>query len=100
MYNSPTTEYEAYMLKKEQEWEALCKHCGACCGAFEDPCEHLIKTPSGDYICDIYDKRYGLHSSRGGIKFRCVPVRTILNRHWKNDHLCVYKARLKPVWQT
>ena len=34
--------YQALQTEQFRRWEALCGHCGACCGAAEgDPCEHL-----------------------------------------------------------
>ena len=85
--------YEDYMASREKAWEDACLRCGNCCGAFEDPCSHLKKDAAGQYYCDSYDSRLGLQKSTGGVVFRCVPIRSILHKHWKNDHLCVYKKK-------
>jgi len=90
--------YDAYMKRKEAEWESLCHRCGACCGAFADPCEHLQSDSEGKWYCDTYEHRFGMHSSRGGLRFKCVPIRGILNRHWDNDHLCAYKSSVRNAW--
>ncbi|HRZ14628.1 MAG TPA: hypothetical protein P5110_03865 [Candidatus Omnitrophota bacterium] len=89
--------YALSSRKKEQEWEALCCRCGACCGAFEDPCQHLQKTASGTFICGIYEERFGVQRSVGGREFRCVPIRTILDKYWTHDCLCAYKKQLKSI---
>jgi uncharacterized cysteine cluster protein YcgN (CxxCxxCC family) len=89
------TEYEDYFARKEAEWESLCKRCGGCCGAYDDPCKHLRKSSCGTYYCAIYEKRFGERQALSGEKFDCVPVKDILHTHWKNDHLCAYKQRLR-----
>ena len=91
-------EYVEYMKRKELEWESLCHRCGACCGAYADPCEHLMQGTDGKWYCDTYEDRYGLHSSKGGLRFKCVPIRSILNRHWDSDHLCAYKIAARTPW--
>jgi hypothetical protein len=91
-------DYEAYMREKELAWESQCKRCGACCGAYADPCEELRKDEQGKYYCASYEHRFGMHSSKGGLRFKCVPVRTILHRHWDHEHLCAYKTALRSSW--
>jgi hypothetical protein len=39
-----------------------------------------------------------MHSSKGGLRFKCVPIRNILNRHWASDHLCAYKIAARTPW--
>ncbi len=90
-----SSDYENYMIQKEQEWEALCRRCGSCCGAFEDPCENLAWTQEGQSYCIDYDNRFGLHKSKAGKEFQCVPIRNVLDKNWKNDYLCVYKEMVK-----
>ncbi|MDD5347958.1 MAG: hypothetical protein PHT59_05030, partial [Candidatus Omnitrophica bacterium] len=75
------------MLRKEQEWEACCTRCGACCGAFEDPCVHLGTDAQGNRFCRIYAERLGPQHSIGGRHFVCVPIRRVLHSRWKNDRL-------------
>ncbi|MCK5580988.1 MAG: hypothetical protein KAJ18_06915 [Candidatus Omnitrophica bacterium] len=95
MSPSPGKEYRRYKkFQKEQEekWEAACKRCGACCGAVEgDPCDYLEYAGEGEYKCRDYANRFGRHHSRGGQKFRCVPVREILHKSWAGDKNCAYK---------
>ncbi|MFO8052684.1 MAG: hypothetical protein R6U54_01820 [Candidatus Omnitrophota bacterium] len=89
------TNCQKHLEKKEQEWESLCVRCGACCGAFDDPCLHLKKDKFGNYYCQIYSKRFGIRKTLNGQLFRCVPIKKLLRTHWKNDHLCPYKKLQK-----
>ena len=70
-----------YLRKQEAEqvrYEALCRRCGACCGALDgDPCEHLKRDESGKYFCPIYDHRIGMHKTLSGKHFACVPIRDL-----------------------
>ncbi|MCK9594994.1 MAG: hypothetical protein PHH68_03365 [Candidatus Omnitrophica bacterium] len=95
---STAGDYEKYMITREKDWEALCLRCGACCGAFEDPCEHLLKGADGKFYCGTYESRLGEHKSRAGHPFNCVPIRDIVHKHWKNDHQCAYKIRSRSPW--
>lgn len=87
--------YQNYLLQKDQEWEALCKHCGSCCGAFDDPCESLAWTEKRQSYCVNYNNRFGLHKAKSGKEFKCVPIRDVLDKIWKNDYLCAYKELQK-----
>jgi hypothetical protein len=91
-------EYSSYFKNKEEQWESLCIRCGGCCGAFDDPCKHLKKDQQGKYCCEIYTQRFGLRESASGERFNCVPIKEIIRKYWKNDHLCVYKSHLKTSW--
>jgi hypothetical protein len=94
-----TNAYREHMEQSQQGWEERCCRCGACCGAFEDPCEHLIRGAQGAYSCAMYASRLaGVHRSQAGKEFKCVPIREILHKHWKNDHLCAYKKQLRMPW--
>lgn len=90
--------YEAYFEERRKQWENMCRRCGGCCGAYDDPCQHLKRNVQGLFYCEIYDRRFGERRSVGGEKFDCVPVREILHSHWKNDHLCAYKRYLQTPW--
>ncbi|MFA6281402.1 MAG: hypothetical protein WCY05_02735 [Candidatus Omnitrophota bacterium] len=72
-------------------WEAICRRCGGCCGAFDDPCQHLKKDSNNLYICEIYLNRLGTRKTIRGENFNCVSIKKILNTSWKNDWLCAYK---------
>ena len=86
--------YRLGQLKREQEWEALCTHCGACCGFAEgDPCEHLRVREDRTTFCAVYGDRFGKHRTVSGRSMRCVPVRTILHQRWPGDEGCGYKAK-------
>jgi len=85
----------AYFEKKEHEWENLCLHCGGCCGAHDDPCLHLKEEEGGKFHCEIYLKRFGLRCTIGGEKFNCVPIKEILDTHWKKNYLCPYRRHVK-----
>lgn len=85
---------EDYFSVKDQEWESLCIRCGACCGAYDDPCVHLKGSGPGHYYCDIYERRLGERTTVGGEKFECVPVREILHTWWPGSHLCAYKKKM------
>ena len=87
--------YLKYLEEKEKEWEGLCRRCGGCCGAYDDPCLHLRGDKKGEYYCEIYFRRFGLRKTVGGEEFNCVPVKEILDTHWKKDYLCVYKRLRK-----
>ena len=91
-------DYLSCLENKEREWEKLCIHCGGCCGAYDDPCLHLKKTKDNKFYCEIYSDRFGTRKTVNGEEFNCVPVKEILNTHWKNDHLCTCKKFSKQGW--
>jgi len=71
--------YQKKLRKLDNEFEALCKRCGSCCGAFDgDPCEHLTRKPNGEYFCPIYDCRFGPQKTKKGNEFDCVPIRELI----------------------
>ncbi len=90
--------YVDYFQKKEKEWEGLCSRCGGCCGAYDDPCQHLKKDKSDKFCCEIYTARFGMKKSVRGEKFDCVLVKEVLHIYWKNDHFCTYKRLFKQGW--
>ncbi len=91
--------YQNTLKQKEEEWESLCIRCGGCCGAYDDPCQHLKEDARGKFYCAIYDKRFGPQKTVGGNGFNCVFVKEIINTRWSNDHLCIYKKYLKFPWE-
>ena len=92
-------DYLSCLENKEREWEKLCLRCGGCCGAYDDPCLRLKKDKKNRFYCEIYSDRFGTRKTVKGEEFNCVPVKEILNTHWKNDHLCIYKKLSKKGWQ-
>ncbi|NTV28994.1 MAG: hypothetical protein HGA80_02815 [Candidatus Omnitrophica bacterium] len=84
--------YEAWHELRQKEWESRCRNCGACCGATEDPCEHLKRQDNGTFCCRIYADRFGPHRTLSGQECICVPVRSKLGRSWPGDERCGYKV--------
>ncbi|MCF7869750.1 MAG: hypothetical protein K9L69_02500 [Candidatus Omnitrophica bacterium] len=84
-------ECQKHLEEKEKKWESLCLRCGACCGAYDDPCTHLQKDHTGKFYCDIYPSRFGVRKTVSGQLFRCVPIKQILHTHWRKDYHCPYK---------
>ncbi len=71
----------SYFQKQNDDllrYEGLCKRCGACCGAFDDPCINLKKDTNGKYYCSVYENRHGLQKTVSGKSFNCVSIRDIL----------------------
>ncbi|MBU0504235.1 MAG: hypothetical protein ABH882_04260 [Candidatus Omnitrophota bacterium] len=72
---------EAYSRKQEEgraRYEALCRRCGACCGALDgDACVNLKINESGECFCSVYDHRIGMQKTVSGIRFACVPIRDL-----------------------
>lgn len=93
--NSELKRYLRHLKFKENEWENLCIKCGACCGAYDDPCRHLKKSGNNKFYCRIYSNRLGTRKTIGGEEFDCVLVKEIMYTYWKNDCLCACKKYLK-----
>jgi hypothetical protein len=70
-----STRYTLHTALKEREFEDLCKRCGACCGAQDDPCSNLVEQ-DGTYFCRAYTGRLGPQRTVSGKEFNCVPIRT------------------------
>ncbi len=83
--------YARWLSARQGDWESLCRHCGACCGALEDPCQHLFMTPEGRSCCLVYPARIGPHRTVAGKLFTCVHVRQKLGTSWPGDEHCGYK---------
>ena len=86
----------AYIKKQEEEcaeYEALCKHCGTCCGATgSDPCANLEKRSDGKYNCKAYAARIGRQKTVSGNEFTCIPIRMVLLYHVPHPD-CGYVTR-------
>ena len=89
------SDYYKVLEQNDKEWEDLCIRCGGCCGAFDDPCLYLKKDKDSKTYCEIYAYRLGIQKTVKGEEFKCVPVKEIIYTHWKNDHLCSCKRRLR-----
>jgi len=91
-HHSDEEKYYRLQALQFKEWEKLCRCCGSCCGIPEDdPCEHLVETSKGKYRCAIYKARFGIHKTKNGRIFKCVPIREILHMSWAGDQNCSYK---------
>ena len=96
-YRSDDQKYDQLQEQQLNEWEGLCQCCGSCCGVLEDdPCEHLIERGQGKYDCNIYETRFGIHKTKNGRPFQCVPIREILNMSWSGNQNCRYKCQKIP----
>lgn len=82
--------YDEWMNQKERAQELLCNHCGACCGAYEDPCQHLA-FKDGKSFCQVYDQRLGEQRTLSGVVFNCISIRQKLFSSWPGDEKCGYK---------
>jgi hypothetical protein len=84
-------EYHSYQKQKSHEFEALCKRCGACCGAYDgDPCQHLtFEHSSQQYYCKAYDNRLGTQHTINGKMFTCVSIRDHIQQKTLRDQ-CGY----------
>ncbi len=88
----PFSEYTEYLKNKEEEFESVCKRCGRCCGADNDPCRNLEKAPDGRYFCREYSDRLKQQRTARGNSFHCVSIR----EHMKKGFLppgCAYGKR-------
>ncbi len=78
---------------EDESHENICRHCGVCCGAEDDPCEHLERLADGKYFCRIYRERFGWRRTVGGNQFRCIPIRQALF-YPRIQGRCAYAATL------
>ena len=82
--------YDKYLEGKEKKFETLCKRCGDCCGANDDPCQHLVKLDDATFFCKDYSRRLREQRTVTGKTFYCVPIR----EHIVKDTLrpgCAYR---------
>jgi hypothetical protein len=71
-------EYLKEQNRQLEKYEALCRHCGVCCGAGIDPCANLVKGQDSRYYCTIYRFRIGQQKTVSGKSFNCVSIRDVL----------------------
>ncbi|MFA5362698.1 MAG: hypothetical protein WC335_05560 [Candidatus Omnitrophota bacterium] len=74
--------YRQKQREYAEEYESLCRRCGACCGAFDgDPCANLRKSADNNgYFCKVYDTRLGPQKTVSGKPFTCVLIRENLKK--------------------
>jgi len=82
-------DYEKYLKEQAADYESLCKRCGECCGADNDPCANLVMEGPAKYVCRVYDQRLGSQKTVSGKSFTCVPIRDNINRGFSNPK-CLY----------
>ncbi|MFH1856582.1 MAG: hypothetical protein ABH836_05065 [Candidatus Omnitrophota bacterium] len=79
----------------EEEFEAVCKHCGVCCGSTDgDPCIYLEQKENGNYYCRIYTERLGNRITVKGNVFRCIPIEQAI-KYPHIQEICGYAKFLK-----
>ncbi|MBF0595121.1 MAG: hypothetical protein HQL22_09145 [Candidatus Omnitrophica bacterium] len=83
-----------WLSSKHHEWESLCRNCGACCGAFEDPCEHLHIGQEGKSTCLVYEHRLGPRKTVSGQSFNCINIRQKFGQSWPGDTECPYRRTI------
>ncbi|MDD4012691.1 MAG: hypothetical protein PHW14_00660 [Candidatus Omnitrophica bacterium] len=88
--------YEEYMASKEEDFEGTCLRCGACCGAFDDPCAELEKNGQGHYFCRSYKERFGQKTTVSGKTFNCVSIREHIRAGTLREG-CGYADMLKNI---
>ena len=79
---SDVNSYQNWLSLREHQSESLCRHCGACCGAEEDPCEHLHISPEGKSSCKVYATRLGPQKTLSGRMFNCISIRHKMGESW------------------
>ncbi len=73
--------YSSSLEALSLDFEALCKRCGACCGAYDDPCRNLIRSRDGkNWECRSYLNRFGPQKTVSGAEFNCVSIREHISR--------------------
>ena len=83
--------YNDKLQEKDEVFEAICTRCGACCGAFDDPCSNLIKLEDGRYFCKDYNNRLGPQVTViGNNSFICVSIREHIKAGSLRAH-CAYR---------
>jgi len=84
------------MLEGEKKFESLCRRCGQCCGALDDPCEELVKVERDKYFCKSYENRLGRKRTLSGAVFSCVPIREHIEKGTLRPS-CAYNGKLKQM---
>jgi hypothetical protein len=82
------TDNKAYIesqRRSSEDYEALCRRCGKCCGLETDPCANLKKGAAGSYYCAIYGSRLGRQVTVSGRVFTCVEIREVVRKGLPNE---------------
>jgi len=85
MSNMDDLAYIESRRKSRQEYEALCKQCGKCCGLEADPCANLKKDASSKYYCAVYESHLGRQVTLSGRVFTCVEIREVVKKGLPNE---------------
>lgn len=83
--------YEKHMSTELLRYESVCRHCGTCCGAGNDPCEHL-SFDDGRSFCKVYENRLGPQKTVSGKFFTCVMIRHNIKTGFYSQE-CAYTNR-------
>jgi len=84
--------YNNKQAEQLQEYEALCKRCGKCCGAgTSEPCSNLAVYHDGKFYCKSYQNRLGMQRTVSGRVFTCVDIRDVLAKGIPHEG-CGYSA--------
>jgi len=79
--------------EQEDKFELICRRCGECCGALDDPCVNLVKAETSNrWFCKEYNNRFKRQKTVSGKSFTCVSIR----EHIRNGTLrpnCAYNDR-------
>ncbi len=67
--------YREHLKNKAIKSASICRRCGVCCGADNDPCENLTRGEDGIYACRVYATRLGPRTTVSGNIFNCVLIR-------------------------
>lgn len=95
MKSAENEQYQKKLEEQETIYEALCRRCGECCGAFgSDPCSQLSPTKDGRFVCIAYTDRLGPQKTRSGVIFTCVTMRDV-HKHGVYYNDCAYNRGAK-----
>lgn len=83
--------YYKSLEKGDSDFEAICKRCGECCGASDDPCVNLTKIGENHFICIAYERRLGPQKTVSGSLFNCVPIREHIAKKTVRPN-CTYRS--------
>ncbi len=86
--------YDRYLKEKDEMFEVICRCCGDCCGANDDPCRNLVRLDDGTFVCEDYENRLGSQKTVSGKEFNCVFIREhIVNNSLREN--CAYHNLMK-----
>jgi len=87
-----TVAYQKYLQNKAVTEESICKRCGICCGANNDPCVNLARDKNGLYRCLVYENRLGPQRTVSGKIFTCVLIKDNIRAGFSHVDCAYLKA--------